>query len=142
MDPLIDDELLELMASVPPELLLLGGRTRGLFRASLEGLLPDTVRLRRDKSAFEPALARMIAPNDLAHLRTLSHLESLGQLGLVDPEPFRRRFELVVRRASTSPEWLTVWPALAVESFVRQYLRPDGDGRPAIGPPARMTCGA
>ena len=60
MDPLLDDELIAFVCSLPPAFLLHGGQTRGLLRAAMKGLVPDAVRLRTDKAKFEPAMAEAV----------------------------------------------------------------------------------
>jgi hypothetical protein len=119
VDPLMDDELVTLVASFPQEMLLFGNRRRGLFRHAMRGMLPEALRLRPDKARFEPALAEMVQGSDLAALRELASMRMLGELGLVDPVRYRRHFEMLLSDGVASSDWLAVWPALAVEAFVR-----------------------
>jgi asparagine synthase (glutamine-hydrolysing) len=118
-DPLLDDEVVELVASIPPARLLDGNRTRGLFRRTLKGLVPDQVRLRQDKGSFEPALVRMMGDKEVAALRELSTMQALSGIGLIDPKQYRLQFEKALAEGASGQNWLAVWPALAVEAFVR-----------------------
>ena len=54
--PFLDRELVELTLSLPDEAKLVGGWTRAPLRAAMRGILPETVRLRRDKVDFKPVL--------------------------------------------------------------------------------------
>jgi len=129
LDPLIDDDMIAFVSSLSPELLFHGGRTRGLLRAAMEGLVPDTVRLRTDKAHFEPAMTAAVrAAGGFEAFADLAAVPHLAELGLVEPSPFRTAFDALSR----APEdwgagWLEVWPAIAVEAFVSRYRA--GDAR-------------
>ncbi|WP_394827023.1 asparagine synthase-related protein [Pendulispora albinea] len=120
VDPLLDDELVEFVASLPPHLLLHGGRTRGLFREAMEGLVPDAVRLRVDKAYFEPAMAATVdAGGGFRALDDLAMVRNLERLGFVDAKAFRRAFDALARDPEGRGEdWINVWPTLSVEAFL------------------------
>jgi asparagine synthetase B (glutamine-hydrolysing) len=119
VDPLLDDEVVDLTSSFAQHTLLFDGRQRGLFRHAMRQMLPDRLRLRRDKATFEPALAEMVRAGDVGALRDLASMRMLGDLGLVYPPKYRQHFEAVMAAGGESREWMAVWPALAVEAFVR-----------------------
>ncbi len=50
--PLLDQELVELVLSLPEEAIIHEGWSRYIFREALAGLLPDKIRLRRKKIGF------------------------------------------------------------------------------------------
>jgi len=58
--PLLDQEVVELAATFPPELLLRGGRTKALLRDFARDLLPREV-LRAPKRGFEVPLVRWLS---------------------------------------------------------------------------------
>jgi asparagine synthase (glutamine-hydrolysing) len=59
--PLLDRHLIEFMLSVPVEQLQRDGENRSPFRRAMQGILPESVRLRRDKGpAFDPMIAARI----------------------------------------------------------------------------------
>lgn len=125
-EPFFDPDLARWVAGLPPEWLLDGDVHRGLFRAALAGLLPERVRQRLDKAAFEPALTRLLRlPRVEARLRDLASGEALARHGLVERGPFREAFEALAAHPEDPFVWLAIWPALFVESF----LRADGQGR-------------
>jgi len=88
----MDEDLVELIAGFPIESLLHGGSTRGLYRHALRGLVPDTVRQRRDKGTFGLAIAEMLGPQETTALRDLSTMRALGGLGLVQPDRYQSTF--------------------------------------------------
>jgi asparagine synthase (glutamine-hydrolysing) len=120
IDPYLDAELIEFMASVPADMLFQGNRMRGLYRQAMEGILPDSLRLRPDKASFEPAIDELFdsAARDPA-FQDLIKMEALADLGMVEPRRYR---EAVTRTMAGKSRrgWLEVWPALAVEAFVQQ----------------------
>jgi asparagine synthase (glutamine-hydrolysing) len=119
VDPLMDDEIVSLVARMPQEVLLLGDRQRGLLRHTLSQMVPERVRNRSTKGHFETAIFEMVRASDLRQLRSLSGVQMLADLGLVEPAPYRRHFEAVLSAGETCVDWLTFWPALGVEGFTR-----------------------
>jgi asparagine synthase (glutamine-hydrolysing) len=127
-DPLFAPELMELVASIPPRLLLYGDQLRGLFRQALRGLVPDPVRLRTDKASFEPALTEMLAAaGGLEAFRDLATARELARLGLVESIEFERVFRSRAGAAGgpSWSSWSELWPVLALEEFARAH----GEGR-------------
>jgi asparagine synthase (glutamine-hydrolysing) len=121
-DPFFDDDLGEWVAMTPPELLFHGGLKRGLFRHAMRGLVPDSVRLRPDKSRFEPALTRQVAAlGGFGALRPLAEARTLGDLGLVEPRASLANFDALARSPKNGRLWTMMWPVLAVEAFAAQH---------------------
>ncbi|MGA2262695.1 MAG: asparagine synthase-related protein [Acidobacteriota bacterium] len=55
--PLLDVRVIELLLGAPVEQLRKGGCPRSLMRRAMKGILPESIRLRRDKGgAFDPAI--------------------------------------------------------------------------------------
>jgi asparagine synthase (glutamine-hydrolysing) len=119
-DPYLDPDFVRFVASLPPDLMFHGARTRGLLRHAMRGLLPESMRLRRDKASFEPAVDELVAGMDRTALDSLLTMEATADLGLVNPAAFRAAFEAQRRGQASRCGWLDVWPALAVEAFVRE----------------------
>ena len=118
--PYLDLELAAAVAALPPDYLLYGDRWRGLLRASVVGLVPDSLRERTDKAGFEPAMQRFVdAAGGFEALRPLASMRELSALGLVDPQRFAAAFERFAAAPQDGEPWLVVWPALAVEAFLR-----------------------
>jgi asparagine synthase (glutamine-hydrolysing) len=123
-DPFLDDDVVEFLASLRPELLFHGGWTRGLLRHAMRGLVPETIRLRADKGHFERAFLEVVeAAGGFGVLAPLVSMTGLGDLGLVDPPRFRERFDELARNPANGFLWTELWPVLAAEAFVRQAPR-------------------
>jgi asparagine synthase (glutamine-hydrolysing) len=118
VDPYLDDKMVRLLASFPPAELCHGHRYRGLFSLAMRGVLPDSVRLRPDKASFDPLPGAILGAVDPQVVRGLVGMEALADLGLVRPREFRDAFARV-ERGEGGGDWLDVWPALAIEAFVR-----------------------
>ncbi|MBN1271426.1 MAG: hypothetical protein JXB26_04075 [Candidatus Aminicenantes bacterium] len=52
--PLADKRIIEFMLRIPPEIYILDGWTRGLFRRAMEGILPPKIQWRQSKHPFAP----------------------------------------------------------------------------------------
>lgn len=119
--PYLDLRLAAAVAALRPDYLLLGDRWRGLLRASIRGLVPDSVCERDDKARFEPALKRFVdAAGGLASLRPLASMRELSSLGLVSPAAFAAAFDRFVATPDDGEAWVLLWPPLAVEAFLRR----------------------
>jgi asparagine synthetase B (glutamine-hydrolysing) len=119
--PLLDDEVVQFMASLPPAALFHGGIARGLARHSAGARLPADVRLRLDKAEFEPALATMSSP--LSQFDELARLPRLADLGIVEPLRFRAAYETLRMdpgSRATALLWVPIWSALSVESYLQR----------------------
>lgn len=120
-DPFLDLTLARAVTSLPPDALLYGGSWRGLFREAARGLVPDAILEREDKARFEPALRRFVAAaGGFEMLKPLASGKMLASHGLVLASSFDRAFEHLAAHPDDGEAWMTLWPALAVESFLRR----------------------
>lgn len=118
--PYQDLDLAAAVAALPPDYLLLGDRWRGLFRASIRDLVPESIRQREDKAYFEPALRRFVdAVGGLESLRELASVRELVSLGLIDRAAFASAFDRFVAAPDNGEAWVLLWPVLAAEGFLR-----------------------
>jgi asparagine synthetase B (glutamine-hydrolysing) len=121
LDPYLDANIVEFVASIPPNMMFHDRRIRGFFRLAMKGHLPDTVRLRPDKAWLDPAfveLYSMIRNND--EIAELSRMEALADLGLVNPAGVRKALADAEAQQDV-PAWLSV--LLGEEAFVREHSR-------------------
>lgn len=139
VDVFRDPDLVRFVAQIDPATLTAGGVYRGLQRLALKGLVPESIRLRRQKAFVEPFVAAAALTADATGLLAdLASCEQLASLGLVDPDAFRTRFSPWLRalrrgeRSDPDPTdgagWQEIWPALALERFLRQENATRGHG--------------
>ena len=120
LEPFLDDDLVEFLASLRPELLFHGGWVRGLFRHAMRGVVPDDVRMRQDKADFEPAFLELVqAAGGFKIFEPLLTMTGLADHGLVEPRAVRQRFDALVETPLDGRLWVELWPLLSAEAFVR-----------------------
>lgn len=116
--PLLSRRLADLVLSLPPRSLRLGGRPKGLLRAAMRGRLPDEVVDNRVKPTlaayYHDGLRRERA--GIEALFRNSHLEALG---LVDVDALTARVDEYFR---TDPQegMADFWAAWMVEAWLQQ----------------------
>jgi asparagine synthase (glutamine-hydrolysing) len=124
--PLIDVDLVEFALSLPPTLAVDPHLERPLLRDATAGLIPDSIRLRSQKSYFTALFHDCLAERDLPMIRTLL-TERSEVAAYVNPEAIQR--ELLAdppaggRRDRNWP-W-SVWRLVTAECWLRSQR--DGD---------------
>jgi asparagine synthase (glutamine-hydrolysing) len=118
--PFLERSLCDFVATLDPAWLLHGGVRRGLFREAVRDLLPAALVERTDKADFEEAFSRFLAASGgFESLRELASMRELASLGIVDARGFQTAFAAAERRMTDSNFFMVLWPALAVEAFLR-----------------------
>lgn len=121
-DPYLDPVLIDDVLRFPPDWLLRGNVRRGLFREAARGLLPENLRRRLNKAAFEPAFLRLFRASDgFRKLRDHADARELSSLGIVRREAFRACADAFLSNPEIGDGWTTVLPVLAVEAFLRTH---------------------
>lgn len=133
VDVFRDLEFVKFISRIDPLDRHYGCAFRGLYGLALQGLVPDSVRLRRDKAMGQPAVAEAIVHSQAEELLIdLSSLKRLAARELVEPSAFKPVFDAWLRcvrrgeRAGRDPadeSWHTVWQLLSVEAFLRKVER-------------------
>lgn len=125
VDPYLDDDLVEFIARLDPRLLFHRGWVRGLYRHAMRGAIPDAIRLRPDKSRFEPAFVEVLeGAGGWGKLRSLSRMAALGDYGLVEPAGFQDRMAQLRQQPLDGRGWLQMWPVLSAEAFLQSLSGP------------------
>ena len=122
LHPFLDVDLIELVLGLPPQLAFDASLDRKLLREAMRGLLPESVRLRRDK-VFFGALLRdaLTGPDHAAVDRILT--DSALELGdLVDRDALTALWTGGPERCPRGPlAWATEsWRAFALELWLRR----------------------
>jgi len=136
--PLLDYRLVELLATVPPEVKVRGGVPKHLLREAARALLPESVRERRDKTPFAIPVREWFE-GELRRLvdEVLLSERCLGR-GIFDPDHLREG----------GLGWETSWIALNVELWFRIFVDRERiwvERAQPQGPPGRLgqreSCG-
>ncbi|HEY1691523.1 MAG TPA: asparagine synthase-related protein [Polyangiaceae bacterium] len=119
VDPFFDPEVVDFVASLSPEILFHGNRLRGLYQEALRGLVPETLRLRTDKAWMSAYDDIVEASGGIESLEDLAYPHRLADLGIVEPDVFRARFEELRNPVKDRFLWTEIWPVLGAEAFLR-----------------------
>jgi asparagine synthase (glutamine-hydrolysing) len=119
-DPYLDPDVVRATACLPDHELVKDGIARAPLRAAVRGLLPEDVRMRRDKASFERACEAMLHALPASRLEPLAEATAVADLGLVEPRAFRDECLAFLRKPADHPNgWVPLWPVLAAEAFIR-----------------------
>jgi asparagine synthase (glutamine-hydrolysing) len=126
--PLFDLDLLELALRQPPEASLDPHRNRPLLRASMAGLLPDSVRMRPAKAWFESLIVDCLSGPDGTAVRRLITEPGAELAAYVDQEDVRRAlFDTGSRERAGAFTWMhQVWRLVTAECWLRAQRDPGG----------------
>ena len=124
--PMLDLDLVELALRQPPRATLDRRFNRPVLRASMEGLLPDAVRLRPGKARFETLIADCLTDADGAAVREILTDPGIELGAYLDPAAMRRSlFDSDALRRSSPFRWMwQVWRLLTAELWLRSQESP------------------
>lgn len=123
--PLFDQDLIEFVASIPGEVLNRGGEPRALFRQTLRGVLPESIRMRRSKADFGPAVGQRAMDAAQAVASIVKSDSAVVQMGYVDAD------KIALELDQLRPKWATglhLLPAsrladlFALEIWLRMFV--------------------
>lgn len=124
--PLLDDlDLVELVLALPPELSFDPSLDRPLLRATMEGTLPDSVRLRPRKSTFDALFVQTLATTDRPHLTRLLTAPDAEVRSYVRADVVRERL-LEAPRERRGGAWAwALWRLATAECWLRAQGDPE-----------------
>lgn len=129
--PLLDPDLVDFVLSLPPEWSFDPVFTRPLLREAGSGLLPDEIRMRRQKADFGRVFADPLFENDLPMVRDLIRGPASEVLRYLDPVTVER--ELLAGPAA-NPRGRVSW---ALETWrvanIELWLRLQSNSASALG---------
>ncbi|MEO5346414.1 MAG: amidotransferase 1, exosortase A system-associated [Magnetococcus sp. YQC-9] len=118
--PLLDYQLVEWLASLPPEFKLQNKTGKYIFKQAMHPLLPEAI-LTRPKQGFNIPLAAWLRGPLAPRLRDPAFVVTLADTGLFDPKSVQRLIDthLSGRRDFSAPLW-ALWMLVA---FLQQNRR-------------------
>ncbi|RMD64069.1 asparagine synthase (glutamine-hydrolyzing), partial [Candidatus Parcubacteria bacterium] len=118
--PLLDLELVEFMARVPPGLKLKGlTNSKYLLKKAMEGILPDPV-IRRRKAGFGAPLRAWLRRDLREMVDDLLSEEAIKRRGYFDPKTIRRLIEN--DREGVEDNAQRIWAFLTLELWHRTFI--------------------
>jgi asparagine synthase (glutamine-hydrolysing) len=122
--PLLDNDLVDLSARIPPELKLHGLTRKYLFKRSMESVLPREVIYRR-KAGFGAPVRSWLVGELEPMVNELLCPDVIRARGLFDPVEVRRLID--ANRRGQEDNALRIWALLTLELWQRTFL--DADAR-------------
>jgi asparagine synthase (glutamine-hydrolysing) len=124
---LFDLDLVQLCLRLPPRATFDRYRSRPLLRAAMEGLLPDSVRLRPQKALFDSLLIDCLTGADGEIARTLLSDRSAELGAYVDRDAMGKAlFGRAAGRSTPSFQWMwQFWRLLTAECWLRSQADSD-----------------
>jgi asparagine synthase (glutamine-hydrolysing) len=120
--PFLDPRLVEYVASLPIDFKIRGGWTKRIFREAMRGIVPEEIRVRRDKIAFETPQARWFLrgfPEEIEGI--LSGEMRVSEF--VQIPSVLKLFQKARKRKKIS-RWDSelVWRCINLEMWLREYI--------------------
>ena len=124
--PLLDLDLVEAGLRQPPRATFDRNRNRPMLRASVSGLLPDTVRLRPTKALFDSLVVGCLAGSDGIAIRRLLADPGAELRAYVDLPRAQRALLGADRHRDEHPfQWMSrVWRMATAECWLRAQVEP------------------
>jgi hypothetical protein len=144
LTPYLDFDLLSFLISVPGEVITPDGRSRGLHRDAMVGIVPDTIRERTSKGDGTRFGSQSVA-EQLSDIRSwLGNTSSAGEMGLLDDATFRSWMTHAAQQLTEAADFdaaLSVLDVVGLEAWLRAYwpnatgsrMAGDGDARAQEG---------
>jgi asparagine synthetase B (glutamine-hydrolysing) len=120
--PFLDVDLIELVLGLPPHLAFDASLDRKLLREAMQGLVPESVRLRRDKVFFGALLRDALTGPDHAAVDRILTNSPLELGDLVDAQALTALWRGGPERCARGPlAWASEsWRAFALELWMRR----------------------
>jgi len=119
--PFIDRRLVELVLAAPPDHLSQLGCYKSLLRRAMAGILPDEVRLRRDKTKIGTYFDHSFRHEAAEMIEGLFTASRLAEIGLVDGATLRAAWR-AYRHGDPDPGKRRIWYAVTLELWLRLHL--------------------
>jgi asparagine synthase (glutamine-hydrolysing) len=119
--PFLDQELVELVLSLPSDAIVRDGWSRWIFRESMKGILPDKIRLRRKKIGFTTPEIRWLR-SERAFVQGVLRSPSFCSRPYWDAPAVARAFKSVCE--GELEESALFWRFLNVEAWLRVFHGP------------------
>ena len=121
--PLLDHRLIEFALGLPPELYFLHGRTKGIVREAMRGLMDDDVRLATKRSIQAPQALWLMQEPMKSYIDGLLDSESFASRGLFDVPKAKAAFARFCDGAFDNSFF--VWQWINVEEWFRLFIDND-----------------
>jgi len=118
--PFLDRRIAELILATSPEQIFELGCYKPLLRRAMAGILPDELRLRRDKTKLGSYFDVSLREKAGGIIKELLTAPLIASLGLVDGPKLRGSFA-AYQQDSQNPEKRRTWNAVTLEIWLRRH---------------------
>jgi asparagine synthase (glutamine-hydrolysing) len=118
-NPFLDRRLFEYVLSIPGEQIFRLGRSKDLLRRSMRGILPEAIRLRKEKTSFLPFLDLMLRERAAGEVQELLRAPRAAALGVVDGKHLQSIY-LDVLDGGSNESRRTLWYAITLEIWLER----------------------
>jgi asparagine synthase (glutamine-hydrolysing) len=126
--PFLDRRLAELVLAMPPGQLFKLDCPKSLLRRAMAGILPEPLRLRRQKTTFGSFMDISLREKAAHKIATLLSSPLIADLGMVDGSKLRSAFT-AYRYGQPNPDSRRIWFAITLELWLRRHLTAPGLGK-------------
>jgi len=121
--PLLDDEMVELAATIPPSLKLRRTTRKYIFKRSMEGILPKDV-IWRPKAGFGAPVRSWLSGDLKPMVDDLLSPATVASRGHFDPDEVQRL--IAANESGQEDNALRIWALLTLELWQRQFIDEGG----------------
>jgi asparagine synthase (glutamine-hydrolysing) len=118
--PFLDRRLAEAVLATPPDQVFELGCYKPLLRQAMDGLLPDSLRLRRDKTRLGEFVDFSLRDKAGDFVEDLLGAPRIAELGFVNGPELRTAFR-AYRQGDRHPEKRKIWLAVTLELWLRRH---------------------
>lgn len=118
--PLLDYRIVELMASIPPNIKFKGGRSKALFKDAIKNVIPGEILNRKDKMGFPVPLVQWYNNELKNFVQDILLSEKAKQRGIYNMEEIENSLKVEGEFSRVT------WGLLCLELWFRTFI--DGEG--------------
>lgn len=119
--PFLDYRLVERTLATSADLIIKDGMTKHILREAMKGILPEEIRMRRDKMGFvTPQDEWFRTPGFKSYVTQLIHSESFASRGVVDVKNVQQIYQNHLDRKGNHGN--EIWKWIHLENWYRQFI--------------------
>lgn len=117
--PFVDYRLVELTATIPDYFKLKNLSTKHLLREAMKGILPEAIRLRKDKKGFPTPASRWFRTSQKKYLEDIIFSTELNNRGIFNKDYIEKIFK---EHQNGIDHTFKLWYILSLEIWFREFI--------------------
>jgi len=120
-EPLLDYRLVERSLATDMDMIINKGYTKAILRDAMKGVLPDEIRLRKDKTGFEtPEDQWFRTPYFTKFIKELINDDRFRSRGIIDNKAANNLFENFLNKKNDASK--EIWKFISLELWYRKFI--------------------